>query len=65
EVAQLARAHGSYPWCRGFESPLRYFLWNQTKNFKKSGGEIPRPIFMRSSMQRKYAAEAAHGARGV
>ena len=25
EVAQLARAHGSYPWCRGFESPLRYF----------------------------------------
>ena len=24
EVAQLARAHGSYPWCRGFESPLRY-----------------------------------------
>ena len=24
-VAQLARAHGSYPWCRGFKSPLRYF----------------------------------------
>ena len=24
EIAQLARAHGSYPWCRGFESPLRY-----------------------------------------
>ena len=24
EVAQLARAHGSYPWCRGFESPSRY-----------------------------------------
>ena len=23
-VAQLARAHGSYPWCRGFKSPLRY-----------------------------------------
>ncbi len=22
EIAQLARAHGSYPWCRGFESPL-------------------------------------------
>ena len=19
EIAQLARAHGSYPWCRGFE----------------------------------------------
>ena len=24
-IAQLARAHGSYPWCRGFESPSRYF----------------------------------------
>ena len=26
EIAQLARAHGSYPWCRGFESPSRYYL---------------------------------------
>ena len=25
EIAQLARAHGSYPWCRGFESLSRYF----------------------------------------
>ena len=25
-VAQLARAHGSYPWCQEFESPLRYWL---------------------------------------
>ena len=25
-IAQLARAHGSYPWCRGFESPSRYFF---------------------------------------
>ena len=24
EVAQLARACGSYPQCRGFKSPLRY-----------------------------------------
>ncbi len=24
EIAQLARAHGSYPWCRGFKSPFRY-----------------------------------------
>ena len=23
-IAQLARAHGSYPWCREFESPRRY-----------------------------------------
>lgn len=30
EVAQLARAHGSYPWCRGFESPLRYFFYALT-----------------------------------
>ena len=26
EIAQLARARGSYPRCRGFESPSRYFL---------------------------------------
>lgn len=26
EVAQLARARGSYPRCRGFESPPRYFF---------------------------------------
>ena len=25
-IAQLARAHGSYPWCREFESPFRYFF---------------------------------------
>ena len=25
-IAQLARAHGSYPWCRGFKSPFRYFF---------------------------------------
>lgn len=25
EVAQLARAHGSYPWCRGFKSLFRYY----------------------------------------
>ena len=25
EVAQLARAHGSYPWCQQFESALRYY----------------------------------------
>ena len=23
-IAQLARAHGSYPWCRGFKSLFRY-----------------------------------------
>ncbi len=23
----MARAHGSYPWCREFESPFRYFAW--------------------------------------
>ena len=25
-IAQLARAHGSYPWCREFKSPFRYSL---------------------------------------
>ena len=23
-IAQLARAHGSYPWCRWFKSSFRY-----------------------------------------
>ena len=23
-IAQLARAHGSYPWCHGFKSLFRY-----------------------------------------
>ena len=23
-IAQLARAHGSYPWCRWFKSDFRY-----------------------------------------
>ena len=27
-IAQLARAHGSYPWCREFESPFRYYYSN-------------------------------------
>ena len=40
-IAQLARAHGSYPWCHEFESLFRYFrdacrrlffLFQQTMN---------------------------------
>ena len=25
-IAQLARAHGSYPWCRWFKSSSRYYM---------------------------------------
>ena len=32
EIAQLARAHGSYPWCRGFESPSRYLTEKSVTN---------------------------------
>ena len=32
EIAQLARAHGSYPWCRGFESPSRYYTKDKSVN---------------------------------
>ena len=28
EIAQLARAHGSYPRCRWFKSSSRYFFYN-------------------------------------
>ena len=30
EIAQLARAHGSYPWCRGFDSPSRYLRFSRS-----------------------------------
>ena len=36
EVAQLARACGSYPQCRGFESPLRYFLLSKRTDLGQS-----------------------------
>ena len=29
-IAQLARAHGSYPWCRWFKSSSRYSLWRDS-----------------------------------
>ena len=32
EIAQLARAHGSYPWCRGYESPSRYYTKDESVN---------------------------------
>ena len=28
----MARAHGSYPWCRGFESPSRYLTDESVTN---------------------------------
>ena len=31
-IAQMARAHGSYPWCRGFESPSRYYTKDESVN---------------------------------
>ena len=36
-IAQLARAHGSYPWCREFKSPFRY-------EFRSSG--FPELLFL-------------------
>ena len=35
EIAQLARAHGSYPWCRGFKSPSRYYCYIVKENVGK------------------------------
>ena len=39
EIAQLARAHGSYPWCRGFKSLSRY-LRECMSRAKRRGTEI-------------------------
>ena len=41
EIAQLARAHGSYPWCRGFESPSRYFILCFTEDFFCLSSNLP------------------------
>ena len=40
EIAQLARAHGSYPWCRGFKSLSRYLrvCYEQTTRKKENTG---------------------------
>ena len=35
DVAQLARAHGSYPWCRGFKSLRRYHIDSKLELFEK------------------------------
>ena len=40
EIAQLARAHGSYPWCQEFESLSRYMN-------TKTCGEIHRSFLRR------------------
>ena len=40
EIAQLARAHGSYPWCRGFESPSRYLTEKSVTNKDESVNRV-------------------------
>ena len=35
DVAQLARAPGSYPVGREFESPRRYQIWNKSLEFQE------------------------------
>ncbi len=50
-IAQLARAHGSYPWCRWFESNFRYerygesyisfFVSQDTKALRKDAQGLP------------------------
>ena len=58
EIAQLARARGSYPRCRGFESPSRYFadslLYAQTfqQKFLIEYGEIAQLARARGSYPR-------------
>ena len=41
-IAQLARAHGSYPWCRWFKSSSRYF--KKTCNCKSFFDSYPRHL---------------------
>ena len=43
EIAQLARACGSYPQCRGFESPSRYYK-KESETLRSSGEGATRPV---------------------
>ena len=55
-VAQLARACGSYPQCRGFKSLLRYFfLWpvGQAVKTRPSHGRIKGSTPLRVSVSEK------------
>ena len=55
EIAQLARAHGSYPWCRGFKSLSRYYL--------RSGSRRCFHFFCASSDERSHGKFTAVLAR--
>ena len=54
-IAQLARAHGSYPWCRGFKSLSRYYL--------RSGSRRCFHFFCASSDERSHGKFTAVLAR--
>ena len=53
-IAQLARAHGSYPWCREFKSPFRYYTaWTVCPGF----------FFVRISFLHKNIFSVVSGSR--
>ena len=52
----MARAHGSYPWCRGFESPSRYY--------KKGIRRVPFFVIQKCDRNMRHHGVVLRGARG-
>ena len=50
-IAQLARAHGSYPWCREFKSPFRYLLISLKPLTYNVFGDFSFPTFFRGNQK--------------
>ncbi len=57
-IAQLARAHGSYPWCRGFKSPFRYYQ-------KRESEGIPFLIVRKEKQTRDTTGTVVRGVHNV
>ena len=55
-IAQLARAHGSYPWCRWFKSDFRYLITRRicSLGFFASLEEIAFPMTQQCSARIHY-----------
>ena len=49
-IAQLARALGSYPWCRGFESPSRYHFYFAVGIVKRLRPWVVAPVYESSNL---------------
>ena len=59
----MARAHGSYPWCRGFKSPFRYYRKRESERIpfcdssgKETEHETPRGPWCRGAHEVRWTS---------